>query len=694
MRQLQSKMREFLLTERSRWILWVPVCFGVGIGLYFLLPQEPPLWMLAGIAGGAVLLMTGALWKGRGVVVCAVLTLAALGALNAAWRTARVDAPIIAEKMDFGIVEGVVEEITPRPDDTRLLLRVIRFDRLPPEHTPRKVSITLRGKLEKDSLHLGDTVRVKAGFFPPPLPAVPGGFQFNRHFYFQQVGANGYSFGGKPEVLARAEAQGGVFAAIAEIRQQVFNELTGAMDGRAGPVAAALTMGEQRAIPEEVFEQMRDSGLAHVLSISGLHLALAAGIFFFGLRLLFAAVPALTLHHNAKKIAAAIALLGSFAYLLLAGWPIPAQRSYVMVALVLLAVLFDRQVTPIRSLALAAMGILLFIPESVLNPSFQLSFAATLALVAYYEHWREREPAEPAPGRRSAVRRFLRYWWDIVVTSAAATAATTPFILHHFEGFPIYSVLGNLLSLSIVSFWIMPVIVLFLLLWPLGLARWLLPILEAGIHAMLAMAQWVAGLPYAVVDAPPLSMGALVLCAAGGLWLCLWQGKPRHVGWLPIAAGLMSLAWYQPPDMFIGDDGSKIAVRAGAEKMVMLQGRSEGFQQDQWLRFAQVESFARRSKSEDTVRCDALGCRWRWNGQEVAITQEREALWEDCGEARLVVTPEWSVRKVQCKALLFDRARLQREGGAVFWLEPEDIRYRTVRQAIGDRPWTRRLGAD
>lgn len=695
MQQMQSKIRDFLSLERSRWILWAPVCFGVGIGLYFQLRYEPSLLLLSLLAVLAAGLLVLALWKGRLVLPACMLALVAFGAGDAAWRTARLDAPVLERKINFAVVDGIIEEITPRPDDTRLLLRVERFDRLPPEKTPHKVSVTVKAKLSSDALHLGDTVRVKAGFFPPPLPALPGGFQFNRHFYFQQIGGNGYAFSkAPPEVLRRAEEKGGVLAAIAEIRRTVFLQFTQNMEPQAGAVAAALTMGEQRAIPESVFNNMRDAGLAHVLSISGLHLALAAGISFFGLRLCFALIPPLAGRYNSKKIAACIALLGSFGYLLLAGWPLPAQRSYVMVALVLLAVLFDRQVTPIRSLALAAMVILLFVPESLLSPSFQLSFAATLALVAYYEHWRERTPEVKPFVERSWRQRFLRYWWDIVVTSAAATTATMPFVLYHFEGFPLYSILGNLLSLSIVSFWIMPVIVLFLLLWPIGLGDWLIPVLELGIKAMLAMAHWVAELPHAVADFPPLSTPALVACAFGGLWICLWQSKPRHLGWIPVLCGLVSLFWYQPPDVFVSDDGQKVAVRVTPQAVVMVEGRTDGFQQEQWKRFARVTEFERRSGAtgKEHIRCDALGCRYRYNGHEVAITHHREALYEDCADAALVIAPDWSVRgKRHCNGMLFDRAALTRQGGILFWLTEEGIRRQTVRDAIGDRPWSRRL---
>lgn len=695
MRRMQRKILELLLSERDRWVLWTPVFFGLGIGIYFALGFEPNRNTLMGICTvifAAIVLFRRAAF----LPMLVVFALVSAGALTASFRTESVAAPALREAIPFAVVEGKIDEIVPREKDTRLVLSQVRFERLPAEETPAKVSVILRGLNHADALHQGDTIRVKAGFFPPPLPAYPDGYQFNRHYYFQGIGATGYSFGtAPPEVLKAAQQETGAAAMLAQIRQRILTQFLQEMGAEAGSVAAALTMGEQRAIPEHVFDAMRDSGLAHILSISGLHMALAAGIFFVSTRFLLTLAPSFALRVNTKKLAACAALLGAFVYLLLSGMPIPAQRSYLMIALVLLAVAFDRQVTPMRSLALAAMLVLIFIPESVLNPSFQLSFAATAGLVAYYEFWRERRGrnTEEIPKKRRA---FLRYWLDIVATSAIATVATMPFILHHFAGFPIYSVLGNLLTLTLVSFWIMPIIVLLLLLLPFGLEGWLILPLKYGVIGMIRIGEWVASLPNAVVDIPPLSVGWLAVCALGGLWLCLWRGRWRDVGWIGVIAGFISLLFYQPPDVLLSEDGKKIAVRSGEDGMWMLRGRPEGFQQEQWLRFARVASFEKAPKQpvDGALACDAHGCRYAWAAETLSFVYDREALQEDCAESDLIIVPEWSVYgnpRKRCEAKILDRRWLLNAGGAAIRMTDEGMHIRTVRDATGQRPWSRGL---
>lgn len=690
MQQLQSKTLGFLYAERSRWVLWMPVLFGLGIGIYFLLPTEPHPWQIALGSALAIAILALGVWRRGFLLLGSVALLVALGMADAAWRTQQLAAPALSQPLNYTTVQGVIDEVTPRPEDTKVILREVSIDRLARAETPLKVSLTLRGEAARNGLHKGDHIRLPAGFFPPPKPAFPGSYQFDRHFYFRQIGANGYSFGmAMPEVLEKAQEETGFSGWLAAARQYIFDLFMKRMGAREGSVAAALTMGEQQAIPKDIFDSMRDSGLAHVLSISGLHLALAAGIFYVCIRYGLAAIPFFALRFNIKKVAAAVGLLGAFAYLLLAGAPIPAQRSYVMIALVLLAVLFDRQVTPMRSLALAAMMILVWLPESILNPSFQLSFAATVALVAYYEHWREsdREVAKPY----SRGRKFAAYWWGIIVTSGVATVATTPFILHHFEGFPIYSILGNLMSLSLVSFWIMPVIVLILVLLPFGAAEWLLPVLKLGIQLMIGAAEWVASLPMAVVDLPPLSTGGLMLCTLGGIWLCLWQNRWRHVGWLPVLLGLGTLFFYQPPDIILSGDGKRIAMRVGKSEMAMLRGRPDGFQQEQWRRFARVDAFTTVKKAEagDALRCDRHGCLHHWQGETTSVAYDREALQEDCGETGRMIAPEWSVYgelRQHCAAQVIDRRQLAESHGMALWLG-KNQKILTVRQAIGQRPW-------
>jgi competence protein ComEC len=693
---LQNKIRAIWYAERARWILWLPVLLGCGVGWYFALENEPSLSLLtiATLCGVALTLtahrMRHATWA------CLMLAgLCVLGGMTlAAWRTAYIAAPIIEHPLYPQMVTGRVVEITTRPDTSRLTLADAHIDALKGAAAPEYITISLRQHVNPD-VALGDVVRIKAGFFPPPLPSIPGGYAFNRHFFFKQIGAMGYAVGKtQPEVMQKAQTTDTFGGWIARKRHQIATWLMHEMGMREGSVAAALMVGEAKAIPEDVYEAMRQSGLVHVLSISGLHLTLAAGIFFVSIRYVLAWIPAISLRYDSKKIAAVMALLGTFMYLLIAGMPISAQRSFVMVALVLCAVMLSRTVTPMRSLCLAGFLILVAAPESLLNPGFQLSFAATMAILAYYEHWLQVSYRHP-PEEWTWLRKQQRFWGGIIMTSVVATLATTPFILHHFDGFPVYSVLANLLVSPLVSFVIMPLVVLALVLLPLGMAGWLLLPLKWCIATMTYIAEWVLGLPHAVIDLPPLGSEATAVVALGGLWLCLWQTRWRYMGLVAIAAGCASLFFYQAPDMIISADGKKIAVRTAPDRVVMLKGQRDGFAQDSWKRFLRVDALhLRRDASEDVLRCDDMGCIYRWNTQEIALASHRAALEEDCRNADVVITSQWAsyhdTRKLCEQTQLFDKHWLAKMRGAAFWITADGITHRTVLETLGNRPWSQR----
>jgi competence protein ComEC len=693
--ELQNKIQALWYAERPRWILWVPVWVGIGVGWYFALENEPSLMPLLSGLGVLSVLGVAAWWRGRAAlalllcVACCVLA----GLTAGTWRSQAMTAPILEKPLFPREVVGQVAEITTRPDSTRLTLEQVEIAYLPPERAPKYVTVSLREHL-REGVELGDTVRLRAGFFPPPMPVIPGGYAFNRHFFFKQIGATGYTMGYvQPEIVQKGASRSTGAAWLAKQRHAIAQWLIDGMGIRLGAIASALMVGEQKAISDDIYEAMRQSGLVHVISISGLHLTLAAGIMFFSVRLLLAMIPAFALRYDGKKAAAILALASTFMYLLLAGAPISAQRSFVMVVLVLGAVLLSRNVTPIRSLCLAAFLLLIFTPESMLNPGFQLSFAATLGILAWHEYWSGRAH-RTAPEEWTWQRKQMRFWGGVISTSAVATLATLPFILYHFEGLPVYSVLANLLVMPLVSLWIMPLVVLCLLLYPLGIGDWVLPLLKAGLYVMVRAAEWVVSLPYAIIDLPPLSTPAITAIALGGLWLCLWQTRWRLLGMLAVVMGAMSLLFYAPPDMVISADGKKIAVRSAPDAVTMLRGQRTGFTQDGWKRFMRVEAFRLRSETDETrVHCDRLGCIYRWNGQEAAVSYHRATLAEDCALSDVVITPDWSSYRdhgADCAAQIYDRGWFAKTRGAAFWITPEGFRIRTVAETLGNRPWSGR----
>ncbi|MDF2767165.1 MAG: Conserved menbrane protein of unknown function, partial [Rhodospirillales bacterium] len=367
---------------------------------------------------------------------------------------------MIEGRLGTAPVEGRVVEIAPLPGGGgRVLLEDLSVRRLAPEETPMRVRIRIAGGLE--GIAPGDRMTVLAELLAPPPPAAPGAFDYQRQAWFEGIGAVGFAYGAVREHVP-GPPPSGLAEFWAELRHSVTQRILAAMPEPEGAIAAALMTGHQGAIPADIIEAMRDSGLAHLLSISGLHIGLIAGILLFGLRAAIALWPWLALRIPAKKVAAVAALIGTGAYVLLAGATVPTQRAFLMTAIVMLAVLTDRSAFTMRLVAWAAVAVALLRPEAVLGASFQMSFAAVTALIAAHEGLSARRQAR-AQGVATRIARTLA---GIALTSLVAGAATAPFAAYHFHRLADYGVLANMIAVPITGFWVMPLAVLAFALMP------------------------------------------------------------------------------------------------------------------------------------------------------------------------------------------------------------------------------------
>ncbi len=555
-----GRLEAALAGERERWALWLPVCLGLGVALYFALAVEPPLWLgAAGVAAAAILGVAG---RRRPVLLVAALGLGVVGGGFAVvqWRAAAVAAPILEKRLGPTSVSGRVVRVETFPESVRVTLERPRIGGLAQDRTPEKVRLRLRGR--QPALNPGDWIRLRGVIAPPPPPAAPGAFDFQRQSFFRGLGGVGFAYGAAT-VLARGGDEGldALWLGLARVRQHIAQRVLSSLEGPAGAVAAALMTGERSAIPPAVMAAVRDSGLAHLLAISGLHIGLVAGILFFGLRGALALVPPLALRYPIKKWAAAAAIPGAFAYALVAGATVPSQRAFLMIGLVLLAVLLDRRGLSMRTVAWAAVIILLLHPESLLGASFQLSFAAVTALIAGYEVVRGRRRLG-GDGPPLWWRRILLYVGGVALTTLIAGAVTAPFAVYHFNRFAAYGLAANLIAVPVTALWIMPWAVVAFLLLPLGLESVALMPLGWGVDVMIRTAETVAAWPGAVTIVPAMPMWGLAGIVFGGLWLCVWRRPWRLWGAVGVAAGLASVLLVRPPDVLVDGAGKLLAVRA------------------------------------------------------------------------------------------------------------------------------------
>lgn len=686
--RLGSALAASLAAERVRWALWLPVLFGIGIGNYFSLDFEPAVW--TGPATFALAAATAALGRRRQglFILGGAAALMAAGFTAGQVRTALVAAPVVEKRLGPVTVQGRVRIAERRGEGQRLTLDRLEIERLDGARLPETVRLALRQTAPV--FRPGDVVRLRAVIYPPPGPAAPGAFDFARRAWFERLGGVGYATGRARRVSAAAP--GGMALALERLRQRLTERILAALPGAAGGIAAALMTGERGAIPEDVLAAMRDSGLAHLLAISGLHVGLVGGLVFFFLRLVMAALERPALAFPVKKWAAAAALAAAFAYLLISGATVPTQRAFLMLALVMLAVMIDRQPISMNLVAWAAGAILLAAPESLLSVSFQMSFAAVIALVAAYEAWARRLPG--LERRERAWPRPLVYLGTVAVSTLVAGLATAPFAAFHFNRVALYGLIANLVAVPLAALWIMPWALAAFLLMPLGLGGPALDAMGWGIEAVIAVARWISALPGAVALVPAAPTAALVTVALGGLWLCLWRRRWRYLGTVPIAAGFASVALMTPPDLLVDGSGRLFALR-GPDGRLALSSERAGLTGETWLRRSgegtPLPLAALHAAGEGALRCDRLGCIYAAKGFRIALVHDRAALAEDCGRADVVIARVAVTRRL-CRgpALVIDRWRLWRDGAHALWLAPGGIRVESVAAARGDRPWSPR----
>ncbi|NKB21954.1 MAG: DUF4131 domain-containing protein [Alphaproteobacteria bacterium] len=674
----------WVVEERSRWILWCPVFLACGIAVYFQLSQEPAIWV------GPVLisiLTSGWIFISairRNTIVFLIFLIPVLGFTSGQLRTYLVSAPVLEKKTGPIWVNGIVNRWEPKARGHRVTLSEVSIDLLMRHKTPSHVRITIKG--DSPIVRAGDKLRIRAVLYPPAAPAMPGAFDFSKQAFFKRLGAVGYAVR-KPELLRQSE-DNELRTAIARLRQTLTERILRSLPGTTGGFAAALITGERGRIPDDVLSAMRESGLAHLLAISGLHIGLVAGILFFVCRFLLSLVEPIAIRWPIKKWAAGMALFGSFFYLLISGMTLPTQRAFLMLSLALLAVMIDRRAISMQMVAWAGCAILAIVPESLFNVSFQMSFAAVIALVAVYE----RGSFLPITRAMTPVFRLTFYIAGVLLTTVVASLATAPFALFHFNQVALYSMLANVLAVPITGLWIMPFAIVAVVLMPFDLENYPLMAMGSGIEAIVSIARFVQELPGAVYAMSAMNGWLLSAIALGGLWLCLWQHTVRYLGMVPIVIALVMLPGVPIPDVFISASGNQIAVRDVDGRLFFIKGR-KGIVIETWLRRTgnRVQNVSQNPKIENSVmRCDGLGCVFYKNGQQISLLWHPAAILEDCSMSDIIVaTIPVSRPACQTSENVIDRFDLWRNGNHVVFLDRDRVTIKSIGSTAGRRPWSR-----
>jgi len=692
-----------VIDERERWVLWLPVFLGIGIAVYFALPGEPP--PQAGFVALIIFGLAAFLGYRRPLVfiLAALCGVMALGFFAAQLRTARVEAPVLQSKIGPVTVSGTVGRTTLlAPGGFRVVIENPVIQRLPREETPRNIRISVKAK--SDTVRPGDKVTFRAVLMPTPEPVAPGAYDFARQAWFDRIGAVGYGVSGLRRLAPETDDRSLMDQAsiiISRVREVLAGRIRSALPRPSGTIAAALMTGDRGGIPQQVISDLRDSGLAHLLAISGLHVGLLAGILFFAVRGCLALWEGGALRFPIKKWAAGAALAGAFGYLLLTGASVSTQRAFIMTAIVLFAVMVDRAAVSMRLVAWAAAFVLLLAPESLWHAGFQMSFAAVIALIATYEALREYFGGLE---RRSLWRRLVLYAGGVLLTSFVAGLATAPFAAFHFNRFIIFGLAANMIAVPVTALWVMPWGMLAYVLMPFGLEGLAVVPMGWGIEAITAVAHHVAGWPGSVVLLPVFPSSALILISLGGLWLCLWTRKWRYLGFIPAVAGIFLALAHRAPDILVDRDGKLLAVR-GATGELSISGNSRSFVAERWLRRTGQKTtvpWPRAGQSSDGwLQCDGLGCRYSKGGLDehdgspliVALVRKGMALPEDCRSTDIVISTIPVRRHCPSARIVIDRFDLWRNGAYAVWLGENNVKVLSANDLRGNRPLTRKRGS-
>jgi competence protein ComEC len=670
---------DILAAQRERVFLWTPVLLGCGIGLYFALPFEPDWRVVSGSLLLFMALYAAAIHKveseGCRYFLTALLLVLA-GLLTAQARAHIVYTPLLEKEMGPVMLQAKVLEVESLvgAQDKRLLLGDIVVEDLPPDKTPRKMRLRLR---KDPGVRVGERIEVLARLMPLSSPAIPGGFDFQRHFYFQGIGAVGFIF----KFQRVLEPPGKVWLSIEGLRQIILQKIENAVKGPAGGVVAALVINEVSSIPEGDSEAMRVSGLAHMLSISGLHVVLVAGGVFFAVRLLLVALG-LGLHYPVKKYAAVMGFVAAVFYMLLAGSNIPVQRSVLTTGVVFAAIIFDRFPFSLRLVAFAALVVLAIAPESVLSPSFQMSFAAVGALVWFYEGTRKLWSAWGRDGGH--LRAAVLYFAGICATTIVASTATAPFGVYHFQSFGVYSLPANLMGVPILSFFVMPAGVVALMAMPFGLEYWPLQIMGWGSAYILEVAHWASSLPGASVKVAMIPFAAFISLVAAALIGMLCVGRTKLLALAPLVLCIVTLSMNRLPDVLVADKGELSAVVLKDGRLAVSSKRKEKFTTEVWESALGLRKGEAVDWKEAGLPCDELGCRFEKDGKKIAFSFRPDAQSVECGWADVVVAA-YAIESACAAPVHIDRRDSYHEGAYAVWLG--DLRVESAGGFRGSRPW-------
>ena len=677
-----------------RFFLWLPVAAMGGVALNLAADREPALWLPALLA--LVFVGLALLSRAHPLALGVWLGLAALsgGFFSMGLRIARVETPML-DHVRIVRIQGFVEEVDIRPVGARLAIEVFDAGDMPASIAPRRVRVTTR---KAPNVMAGDYVALQARLLPPSRAVLPGGYDFARDAYFQGVGAVGSTLGAIAVLPAPREAtwRQRFFASLDQARNRLALRVDAIIGGDEGAIAAAMVTGKRDFLSNDAKDLIREAGIFHIITISGVQMTLVAGIFFGLARRILALSPTLALRYPIKKWAAVVAMIGSILYDVATGSRVGTERALIMTLIVLGAVICDRRALTMRNLALAVLAVVALEPEAILGVSFQLSFAAVGALVAVMEARMTRAEEGPDPFAPSRVRPRRREGWlarildaplALLLATLCATSATASFMAYHFHDLSPYVLIGNPLTLTVIEFFAVPGALLGTALYPLGLDAPVWLYVGFGIKFILWAARFIAAAPGATLHVRAFAPFALPLLSLAVMSAILWRSWLFRATAIPfLALGLIGAFLGPRYDAIFAPSGDLAAVRDADGKLEIVGKRFNAFAAEQWLAADGDDRDPAAARAADAP-CDRVGCVAALpEGQSLSLVIDRSAFEEDCERSDVILSA--LTAPASCKAQVFDERRLALTGAAGLVWEGAHVLVTSDRSAQEVRPWS------
>lgn len=610
----------------------------------------------------------------------ALICIAALFAGGAASQAKLDQLPVNAfTGQSFVSISGNAEQIEYRPGKPmRLTMRVIDIDKNE-WLKGRRIRLSVRTKIPS-TLNSGDKISIRALLEPIRGRITPDGFDFAQHNRYQGIAAQGFAI--SELVIVQYAHIDSWQSKIQNLRSAIATRILSLVDQPLGGVAVALTTGQRQFIDKGTAANLRDSGLAHLLAISGLHMGLITGAAFFIFELLFAAVPTLALRYQPRKVAAIMAWLFGLAYLALSGASTSTVRAFIMVSIAILAVLSDRRVISLRSVSIAALVVLILSPHAIVSVSFQMSFAATIGIVIAYDQFNRlrqnrHETATASMDKSRWKRAVTRYFAAAAATSLVAQVAIAPIALYHFQAISVVGIFANVIAIPIMAFVVMPAALLALLLMFVGLDIPLFWIMQSGLGIILQVAEYIASFPYSVFRAGPFHWPLMAVTGICFIWAMLVQRSITIVlsGTVILLSAVLSNS--PPATMLVDNGGRVIALKDKTGSIAVAGGRRGGFRDEAWQRYWNVKPGGPMEKLDRS--CDVRACQYTSTAElpvtHIVRSTSLETTRHACNAGHVVIAPYTHERHCRSAAAFLSIEDIDRYGPAAIWAP----------QAIGDQ---------